>query len=65
MASAIRHACTRSSERVRHRKNDPEKNRSMDMYGRIITGTKGMCRSHWKKNDPTLGRCEVKALHQP
>src|SRR6202789_4156583 len=46
MAKRIRAATVWSSRRDRQRKTEAAKKRSIDMYGRMKTGTKGICRSH-------------------
>jgi hypothetical protein len=65
IAAAIRLENVASSRLLRQRKGAAMKNRSIDMYGAIISGTKGMSRSHSKKSVPTSLRCDVNQLVQP
>jgi hypothetical protein len=65
MASTIRRASVPSSTRSRHRNGPATKKRSIDMYGTIMSGTKGIRRSHSKYHVATSPRTPVIQLQAP
>ena len=65
IAATMRFENIARSRSSRQRNGAVIKNRSIDKYGTIITGTNGIARSHSKKSVPTPGRCAAIQLQEP